>query len=420
MQYNISPIVQQDRANILDVLRGIALLGICLANYPFFAMYVFQTPQTQAAMPTANIDTALKYFQAAFIDGKFYSLFSLLFGIGFTIILQKIKKSGKHHLTVFYRRIIILLLIGLAHALVLWEGDILLLYALLGLFLPLFRNMKDRTLLILSGVLIVSPLLFDLVRVISNGRWDLAIFFRQMAFSVSENSGITEKNYTNWLVQHKSFGDIMEWNKSGFFFRWEMLLGTNRLPKVFAMFLLGLYAGRKLMYIKLEENKLLFKKIQKRSLLIGLPATIVHAYLQYDPYRIPHAAGLLDTLFYALSVIPLSLFYTTSICLFFIKPSWQKRLLIFAPVGRMALTNYIMQTIFGIYIFYGVGLGWGATIGLVNVMSIALAVYILQLIFSNWWFKYFQFGPLEWVWRQLTYGKRLPIISRPGHTGVPV
>ena len=114
MQYNISPIVQQDRANILDVLRGIALLGICLANYPFFAMYVFQTPQTLAAMPTANIDTALKYFQAAFIDGKFYSLFSFLFGIGFTIILQKIKKFGKHHLTVFYRRIIILLLIGLA------------------------------------------------------------------------------------------------------------------------------------------------------------------------------------------------------------------------------------------------------------------------------------------------------------------
>ncbi len=420
MHNYISPVIQKERAEILDVLRGIALLGICIANYPVFAMYVFQAPQTQAAMPKANIDTALKYFQAAFIEGKFYSLFSLLFGIGFSIILQKIKRSGKHSLSVFYRRIIILLLIGLAHALILWDGDILVLYALLGLLLPLFRNMKDRSMLILSGILILSPLFFDLVRVISGGRWDLALIFRQLAFSISENSGITENNYTNWLVLHKSFGDVLEWNKSGFFFRWDMLLGTNRLPKVFAMFLLGLYVGRKMIYANLEENRPFLKKVRNRSLLLGLPATIVHAYLQNDPYRIPDVVGLLDTLFYALSVIPLSLFYITSICLLFIKPSWQKKLLVFAPVGRMALTNYIMQSVLGIFIFYGMGLGWGATIGLVNVMSIALAVYMLQLIYSNWWFKYFQFGPLEWVWRQLTYGKRLPIISKSDRASLTI
>ena len=409
MRNNYSPVIQQERANILDVLRGIALLGICLANYPFFAMYVFQPPAVQASMPTATVDTVIKYLQAAFIDGKFYSMFSLLFGIGFTIILQKNTKDGKHSLGIFYRRIIILLLIGLAHALILWEGDILLLYAFLGLLLPLFRNMNDKSLLNLIVILILSPLLFDLVKVITNGRWDLALIFRPLAFSIAESSGITENNYTNWLVQHKSFGDIVEWNKSGFFFRWEMLLGTNRLPKVFAMFLLGLYAGRKLMYVRLEENKRLFRKIQKRSLMIGLPATIVHAYMQYDAYYIPHGMGMLDTLFYALSVIPMSIFYTTTIVLFFINPRWHRKLLIFAPVGRMALTNYIMQTVFGIFIFYGIGLGLGATTGLVYAMSIALAVYILQLLFSNWWLNYFDFGPLEWVWRQLTYGRSLPI-----------
>src|SRR5690606_18262668 len=126
-------------------------------------------------------------------------------------------------------------------------------------------------LLLLSGILVFSPLLFDLVKVITGGRWDLAFIFRPLAFSIAESSGITVNNYTNWLVQHKSYGDIVEWNKSGFFFRWDMLLGTNRIPKVFAMFLLGLYVGRKLMYVKLEENKLLFKRIQKRSLIIGLP-----------------------------------------------------------------------------------------------------------------------------------------------------
>lgn len=406
---NISPVIQKQRANILDVLRGIALLGICLANYPVLSMYVFQPPALQAAMSTSGVDTVLKYFQSAFIEGKFYSIFSLLFGIGFTIILQKIKKAGKNNLGIFYRRVIILLLIGFMHALILWEGDILVLYALMGLFLPLFRNAKDRTLLIIATVLIFSPLLFDLVKVLTEGRWDLALIFRPLAFSVAESSGITETNFTNWLVEHRSFGDVIEWNKSGFFFRWEMLLGTNRLPKVFAMFLLGLYAGRKLMYVKLEENKTLFKKIQKISLAIGLPATILHAYLQHDAYYIPNTIGLVDTLIYALSVIPMSLFYTSTTALIFLNPHWQKMLLRFAPVGRMALTNYIMQSVFAIFIFYGVGLGLGATIGLVYVMLIAFAVFILQLIYSNWWFIYFEFGPLEWIWRQLTYGKSLPI-----------
>lgn len=418
MQNNISPVIQQERANILDVLRGIALLGICLANYSVLSLYIYQPPPVQEVMSTASIDTAWKYFHFAFIDGKFYSLFSLLFGIGFSIILNKQLEKSNATLGIFYRRIIILLLFGLAHALLLWEGDILVLYALLGMLLPLFSKVPDKSLIKIIVILILIPLVFDLVKVLTDDGWNLANIFRPLAFSTAAKSGITETNFTNWLVLNKSYSDVMEWNQSGFFFRWEMLMGTNRLPKVFAMFLLGLYVGRNMIYAKLEEHKSLLKKIRNRSLLLGLPSTIAHAYLQNDNYYLPHAMGLLDTLFYALSVIPMSLFYTTSICLLFIKPGWQKRLLIFAPVGRMALTNYIMQTILGIFIFYGVGLGWGATIGLINVMFIALAVYILQLIYSNWWFKYFQFGPLEWVWRQLTYGKRLPIVSRPGRTGV--
>lgn len=406
---NVTPVIQQERANILDVLRGIALLGICLANYPAFALYVFQTPETKAAMPSATIDSALEYFHYAFIDGKFYSLFSLLFGIGFSIILNKQTEKRNAPLIIFYWRILLLLFFGLAHALLLWEGDILVLYALLGMLLPFFRNLSDKSLITISVLLVLSPLVFDVVKVLTNDRWNLANIFRPLAFSTAEKSGITETNFTNWLVVNKSYSDVMEWNKSGFFFRWDWLVGTNRLPKVFAMFLLGLYVGRKMIYAKLEENRVLLKKIRNRSLLLGLPATIVHAYLQKDTYYLPNAKGLLDTLFYALSVIPLSLFYTTFICLLFIKPGWPNKLLIFAPVGRMALTNYIMQTVFGLFIFYGVGLGLGATIGLVYAMSIALAVYILQLIYSNWWFKYFEFGPLEWIWRQLTYGKTLPI-----------
>lgn len=411
MNQDVSPIRSDERSNILDVLRGFALLGIILANYPVHSLYVFQSPETINAMPTADIDNILKYIHFAFIDGKFYTIFSLLFGIGFSIILHKRGEKEQVTLKLFYRRIIILLLIGLVHALLLWDGDILVLYALLGLLLPLFRNASDKTLLILIPVLLFSPLLFDTLRVLTDGRVDPALFFQRIAFTVAAKSGITDTNYRNWLVVNDSYSDVIEWNKSGFFFRWNMLFGTNRLPKVFALFLLGLYVGRKRIFALLPEHRPLLRKVQRYSLLVGLPATIGHAYFQNDQYFIPAPISLLDTLFYALSVVPMGLFYASSISLLFLWPHWQKKLMVFAPVGRMALTNYIGQTICGTLVFYGYGWGLGATTGLVYIWLIALAVFLLQIVFSHFWLRYFQYGPLEWLWRQLTYGKWLPLVK---------
>ncbi len=131
----------------------------------------------------------------------------------------------------------------------------------------------------------------------------------------------------------------------------------------------------------------------------------------HDDIYLPKPFGLADTLFYALSVIPLSLAYTTSICLLWLRLEWQSRLKILAPVGRMALTNYILQTVAGICIYYGIGLGLGAKTGPSVFLPIAIGVYSLQVIYSNIWFRYFRFGPLEWMWRMLTYGKLLKIIK---------
>jgi uncharacterized protein len=114
------------------------------------------------------------------------------------------------------------------------------------------------------------------------------------------------------------------------------------------------------------------------------------------------------TTFYALSVVPLCLAYTSVICLRWIRKKGNSKLKVLAPLGRMALTNYLMQTIIGITLYYGVGLGFGGNIGPVIFVPIGLAVYALQIAYSNWWFKYFNYGPMEWIWRQLTYGKRLP------------
>jgi uncharacterized protein len=163
------------------------------------------------------------------------------------------------------------------------------------------------------------------------------------------------------------------------------------------------------MYAKLEENIVLFKKLRKWGFIIGIPAAIACTGFEVFGKKIPNAEGLAHTFFYAISVVPLSLAYMSVICLWWIKKKGNSRLKYLAPTGRMALTNYLIQTILGISIYYGVGLNLGGHIGPVIFMPIGLAIYVLQIIFSNWWIKHFNYGPFEWIWRQLTYGKSLPI-----------
>ncbi len=176
------------------------------------------------------------------------------------------------------------------------------------------------------------------------------------------------------------------------------------------MFLIGFYVGRNMMYQKLDQYKPLFKKIMLLGFVIGIPACFATAWFDGDGksiYKDP--LGLLDTSFYAIGMVPLCLAYVCAICMYWIKTKGNNWLRIFAPVGRMALTNYLLQSIISIFIFYGAGLGYGQSIGPVYFIPIVFGIYILQIIFSNFWFRYFQYGPMEWIWRQLTYGRRLPL-----------
>jgi uncharacterized protein len=175
------------------------------------------------------------------------------------------------------------------------------------------------------------------------------------------------------------------------------------------MFLLGFYTGRKMMYAQLENHISLFKKLRLWGLLIGIPACAATFYFEFFEPKIPEPAGLFYAVFYALGVVPLSLAYTSLLCLHWVKKQGNSLFKYLAPMGRMALTNYILQTVFAISIYYGVGLGLGGSIGPAIFIPIGLCVYAVQIIYSTIWFNYFNYGPLEWIWRQLTYGKRLPL-----------
>lgn len=409
------PVSNSERSPILDILRGIALFGICIANYPVLSFFIFQPEAVKSRLPGNGFDQQIEIFHYLFIDGKFYSLFSLLFGIGFSIFLLRSKgETGipTRGLGIFYRRLFVLLIFGLMHLLLLWEGDILMLYALMGMLLPLFRNFSDRALLITWLLLIFSPLLFDAVKVFSDGRLNLSNPVYEMGEAVAGGYGITEQNFFNWVPTHTEYADVLKYNQSTFYFRWGYLLDGNRLPKVLGMFLLGLYAGRNVMYAHLNENLKLLKRVRNYGYLLGLPASVLMVVFQNDKWHLPHAGGLLDTLSYALSVVPLSLAYTATICIWYLNTRARRWLNIFIAPGRMALTNYIAQTLFAVMIFYGIGFGWGARVSLATSVAVAVAVFVFMLLLSNFWLRYFHYGPLEWIWRQLTYGKRLPLRKR--------
>lgn len=402
----VSPIQPKERFMILDVLRGIALLGICLANFPEFSLYTFQKSEVVASMPTVEIDRMVRYLQYLFIDGKFYTLFSLLFGIGFSIILSNAQRKEVNGFRIFYRRMWILALFGAVHLMFIWSGDILLLYALLGMLLPLFRKLSDKKLLWLSAGFIVFPVVVDALATLGGVNLsEPAVRLQQYYCGLY---GITDDNFGIWLRDADSYGDVFRFLVQGAFVRVQEFIDGHRALKVMGLFLLGYYIGRNRLYTNLTERKEWLVKVCKISFLVGFPLSLLYAWSGANN----HPAGLVwHSFLYAVSVVPMGLAYMTGICLLFLRKEEWRLWKLLAALGRMALTNYIGQSTIGILLFYGIGLGLGASVGLTGTELIATGVFLFQIVFCKIWLHYFQFGPLEWIWRMLTYGRWLNILK---------
>lgn len=399
---SLTPVKPAERYLLLDALRGLTLLGICLANYPEFSLYTFQGEALTRSMPTADIDWVIRYFLYILVDGKFYTLFSLLFGIGFSIIIANATQKQKNGFKLFYRRMSVLMMIGFLHLMFIWSGDILLLYAVLGLILPLFRNVSNRGLLISSSVLLLFPVVVDALTVWSGVNPAAGVIGVQQYFC--RLVGIDDANFGTWLRDADSYAKVFDFLMQGAFVRMQEFIEGNRAFKVLGLFVLGFYIGRNRIYANLEANKRLLKRVAAYGFLIGLPTSLVFAWsaLHGHPWGlIAHSA------IYTISVVPLGLAYGAAICLWYQRKERQTIFKYLAAPGKMALTNYVGQSVLGMFLFYGIGWGWGADMGLVNVELIAIGVYLLQMVCSYAWLSYCQFGPLEWGWRMLTYGKWL-------------
>lgn len=400
------PVKSSERHVILDVLRGLALLGIALANFPEFSLYSFLPAEAADAMPTAGIDRIVHYLQYIFIDGKFYTIFSLLFGIGFSIIIANAARRDANGFRIFYRRMFVLLLIGFLHLMFLWSGDILMLYALLGMLLPLFRNVSNRALLVWAFTMLAIPVAVDFIVELSGIRPSESVVELQQFYCAKY--GITDENFAYWLRDADHYGETFEFLIQGALVRMQEFIDGNRYFKVIGLFLLGFYIGRNRFYADLKSRKLQLNRIVRYGFIIGLPLSFFYAWSAMNSR--PWGLGM-HAVLYFVSVFPLGFAYVAGICLLYLHcPQW-KGFRFFAMPGRMALTNYIGQSVFGMLLFYGIGFAFGAGVGLVYVVLIAAGVWIVQALFSGIWLHYCQFGPLEWIWRILTYGKAFRLVK---------
>ena len=383
--------MEKKRYVILDALRGFAILGIILANFPEFSLWTFSDPETWT-----RTDTLTRAVQTFLVDGKFYTLFSLLFGMGFSI--QLANAEGK--LRTFYRRMAVLLLIGLLHLCFLWSGDILMLYAACGMLLPLFRKCSARGVLCAAGVFLLLPVLFDLA---FGSR--LADPLEAAQWRICALYGITEANFGTWLSDARSYREVLQFLHQGAVERmWEFVAG-HRYFKVMGLFLTGFAVGRARVYADVEAHRGLLKKVLRWGLAVGVPLGVLYTWstMAGHPWgRVAHDIAYL-------SVYPMGFAYAAGFCLLFDRRPGGKGWRLLSSPGRMACTNYLGQSVIGVLLFYGIGLGLGNRVGLLGTELIALGVYGFQIAFSTLWMKHFRFGPVEWVWRMLTYGEVLPL-----------
>lgn len=407
-----APIGNTQREIFLDVLRGFAILGIFIANLNAFTWYGFEGKDSNDYLLSAKWDHRFLFLHHMLIEGKFYSIFSMLFGWGIALQINRLANRGVSSVSFIRRRLLVMLALGALH-LLLWPGDIVFLYALIGFILLPFRKLSDKTLLFLSAFFFLLPIglyalkmHFPVCRIPSNFMFEIGGKLDEKLIGVtSEETFVSYIKNANWY--ELLLGDI-----SGFFYRYGDLFFQSRFSKVLSMMLLGFVIGRSGFYTNIHRYKNVLYALILFGVIIALPANYLLAGFMErkdGSYQKFSMAGLQRTISYAIGVVPLALAYVALFMLAFQHSGIKKVLSKLAPVGKMAFSNYMFQTLIGNFVFLPAGLGYMGKIGPAYYTLFALIVFLFQILLSTVWLRYFLYGPIEWLWRSGTYGKWQPM-----------
>ncbi len=395
---NEQPVKVKKRIDVLDVFRGFAILGIFVVNIVIMNS-TFLNQDEFAKQWTSGIDQISNKILQLFFYTKFFPIFSLLFGLGISMQVLKMLEKNKLSFSFFARRMFILFLFGVLHIVFLWSGDVLNLYALLGLLTTLMLKKSNQLILILSVIFLFFPFYDQLFEYLFN-----LLNFKPEIY-LSEYTGKT----VNQIIKNGTYLEGLQMRLLEYLSNIPMLFGFLA-PVAISMFLLGLYLGKNKIYDSLDAF------IQKVRIPILIITILTNAYRVVFLFVLPNYAIYSTTTFRPIFIklmvfsdITMGLFYLWGIGWLWYNTKWKFILSPLKYVGRMALTNYLMQSLIGLILFSSIGFKLYETLSPSVALFTAIVVFVFQLILSKVWLNYYRFGPLEWIWRCLTYKELLPI-----------
>ena len=382
------PVALEVRLDSIDILRGIALFGVLLVNLiGEFRVSIFQQflPTTE---PTSVADRAVEMFVSMALEMKAFALFSFLFGVGLAVQFDRLSKRGRAYYWIC-RRLGVLLVFGLLHLLFVWNGDILTEYAVVGILVIPFLVAPTWTI----AVAIAGFLVFYVV-------------MPAMSLPIPwPNTELLQSHVAAANIAYAR-GSVLEvWRFSIRELNLLLPLHLWILPRTIGLFLLGIWAWRSGFMQHQERHLPLLWITGGVGILTGVAATMSIAAGATQSW------GIVGTLLPNLSALILALGYGSVALALVQHPIAGRWLKVFAPLGRMAFTNYIMQSLIFGFIFFGYGLGYFGRLGATHALLIGITVYAAQILLSAWWLTRFRFGPLEWLWRTLMYGVKQPMLK---------
>lgn len=391
------PISQRERLLELDVLRGFALFGILCVNMTFFrdTLFRFALPGT---VPYDRADAVVSFLLHWFAWGKFNSLFSFLFGVGLTIQMSRTVEDESRFREIYTRRLLFLIAIGLAHGFLLWFGDVLQFYGLLGFLLLAMRGAKDRTLFVTAGIGMLIPVLIELAKFLAPPM-DMTAMRTLAAADVRVHTSGT-------------YGEVFVFRAGFWLFAYTSPFIIQFSSDLLATLMLGLWAGRRGIFQRPDLHLDLIRRVSRIAGVVGLTAGFSYAVctaITRDDFLTASPASLGAVVSYTIGRPALMLFYVSGFLLLMQRPRWREQLGLMAWIGRMPLTNYLLQSVICTTIFYGYGFGLFAKVGPAFGLLLTLLIWMAQIPLSYWWMNAFRFGPVEWLWRSFTYGRSQPM-----------
>ncbi len=395
------------RITSIDAFRGFALAGIAIAH--MVEQYTAaQAPESLGAVMNAPVaDQVVQAFIEIFVRGKFFAMFAFLFGVSFFIQMDNAARKGIDFEARFLWRVALLFLIGYLHSLF-YRGDILTIFAMLGVLLVFFYRVPTRICLVVAGVIVLGLprfLLFALHgtdEIIPGADFDPALPTNVAYFDVLLNGGLLNVFAANAWQGHLS--------------KMEFQLNVmGRFYLTLAYFLLGLCVARSGLLRDAAKHKATLKRalwwsagIMVVALAIMVPL-FIHAFEGDDSPGFSSWTTMFGFTFMDIFNLSMASVFLCGFLLIILRPRGQRILGALAPYGRMALTNYVLQTLIGTFILYNWGIGLLGEVSNTQTLGMAIAIIAVQVTLSRLWLKYFRFGPLEWLWRSGTYLEWQPL-----------